>query len=84
MKFAIDTAWVTALWAKIKDLVSGKQDKITGQSGQVVGFQNNGEPAAIDPEQLIDDVWPDGPYTFKIDDNGHLFVNYAGTNNKGV
>lgn len=84
MKFAIDTAWVTALWNAIKGLVSGKQDKLTGQSGQVVGFQNNGEPATIDPEQLIDDVWPDGPYTFEIDDNGHLFVNYAGTDNKGV
>lgn len=84
MKFAIDTAWVSALWDKIKDLVSGKQDKITGQFGQVVGFQNNGEPAAIYPEQLIDDVWPSGPYTFEIDDNGHLFVNYAGTDSKGV
>lgn len=84
MKFAIDTAWVTALWNAIKSLVSGKQDKLTGQSGQVVGFQDSGEPAAIDPEQLIDSVWPDGPYTFEIDDDGHLLAYYIGTNNEGV
>ena len=77
MKFVFDENWVVALWNTLKSVVGKKQDKLTGEAGQVVGFQN-GEPIPQDMKQLLGNVWPDGPYAFEVDDNGCLIVRYNG------
>lgn len=56
-----------------------KQDTLSGQPGQVVRFDENGEASAYDMAVLLKELWPEGPYQFSIDENGHLIAVPAGT-----
>ena len=49
---ALDKAGLSRYTAKLKQALAGKQDKITGTRGQVVGFGPDGKPAA----QSMEDV----------------------------
>jgi len=42
----LDSAGLTHLWGKVKDVLSRKQDKLTGTAGQVVGFGLDGAAEA--------------------------------------
>ena len=42
----LDNSGLAYLWEKVKAALSGKQDKLTGTAGQVVGFDDQGRAAA--------------------------------------
>lgn len=44
----LDKSGLSHLWGKIKTALSGKQDKLTGAQGQVVGFDRAGNAVAQD------------------------------------
>ena len=44
----LDKSGLSHLWGKIKTALSGKQDKLTGTQGQVVGFDGAGNAVAQD------------------------------------
>ena len=44
----LDKTGLSFFWSKLKDLLSGKQDVLTGVAGQVVGFDANGKAIAQD------------------------------------
>lgn len=44
----LDKSGLSHLWGKIKTALSGKQDKLTGTQGQVVGFDRAGNAVAQD------------------------------------
>lgn len=46
---------LTYLWGKIKTGLSGKQDKLTGIAGEVVGFDASGQ-AVAQPGVTMDQV----------------------------
>lgn len=59
----LDNAGLAHVWAKVKTALSGKQDKLTGTAGQVVGFDAQGEAVAQDaPEGGITQEEADGRY----------------------
>lgn len=49
---ALDKAGLSRYTAKLKHALAGKQDKITGTKGQVVGFGPDGKPAAKSMEDV--------------------------------
>lgn len=42
----LDNSGLACLWEKVKAALAGKQDKLTGAAGQVVGFDDQGRAAA--------------------------------------
>lgn len=44
----LDDTGLAYLWLKLKEKFAGKQDKLTGTAGQVVGFDSSGLPVAQD------------------------------------
>lgn len=59
----LDNGGLAHFWAKVKTALSGKQDKLTGTAGQVVGFDAQGEAVAQDaPEGGITQEEADGRY----------------------
>ena len=42
----LDSNGLAHLWSKIRAVLSGKQDKLAGAAGQVVGFDDQGRAAA--------------------------------------
>ena len=43
----LDSNGLAHLWSKIRAVLSGKQDKLTGAAGHVVGFNTQGQAGAI-------------------------------------
>ena len=48
----LDKAGLERLWGKVEAALSGKQDKLTGTAGQVVGFNAQGEAVAHGTQEL--------------------------------
>lgn len=44
----LENSGLTYLWSKLKEKLAGKQDLLTGKSGQVVGFDADGRAVAQD------------------------------------
>lgn len=44
----LDDTGLSYLWTNLKEKLAGKQDKLTGTQGQVVGFGDDGKPVAQD------------------------------------
>ena len=49
----LDKAGLERLWGKVEAALSGKQDKLTGTAGQVVGFNAEGEAVAQDAPECV-------------------------------
>lgn len=49
----LDKAGLERLWGKVEAALSGKQDKLTGTAGQVVGFNAQGEAVAQDAPECV-------------------------------
>lgn len=57
---ALDKAGLSRYTAKLKHALAGKQDKITGTKGQVVGFNEKGQPVPQGTESLVGPAGKDG------------------------
>lgn len=49
----LDKAGLERLWGKVQAALSGKQDKLTGTAGQVVGFDAQGQAVAQDAPEGV-------------------------------
>ena len=49
----LDSNGLAHLWSKIRAVLSGKQDKLAGAAGQVVGFDDQGRAAAQEAPSSI-------------------------------
>lgn len=49
----LDKAGLERLWGKVQAALSGKQGKLTGDEGQVVGFNAEGEAVAQDAPEGV-------------------------------
>lgn len=49
----LDKAGLERLWGKVEAALSGKQDKLTGTAGQVVGFDAQGQAVAQDAPEGV-------------------------------
>ena len=57
---ALDKAGLSRYTAKLKQALAGKQDQITGTRGQVVGFNEKGQPVPQGTESLVGPAGKDG------------------------
>lgn len=48
----LDKAGLSHVWERLRGMLEAKQDKLTGQPGQIVGFDAQGMPAACGAEAL--------------------------------
>lgn len=58
----LDSNGLAYLWGKIKSALSGKQNKLTGTAGQVVGFGADGEAVAQDAVESVFEFAQSGGY----------------------
>lgn len=58
---AISQSGLSYFWSKIKPILGGKQDKLTGTTGQVVGFDAQGNAVAQEATSgVVMKVWTTG------------------------
>ena len=50
----LDSTGLTYLWNRVKAALVGKQDVLTGEQGQVVGFDASGKAAAVEAAGNLD------------------------------
>lgn len=50
----LDSAGLTYLWNKVKAALNRKQDVLTGEQGQVVGFGADGKATAVEAAGNLD------------------------------
>lgn len=49
----LDNAGLAHVWEKVKTALGGKQNKLTGTAGQVVGFNAQGQAVAQDAPECV-------------------------------
>ena len=49
----LDKTGLSFFWSKLKNLLAGKQDVLTGAAGQVIGFDADGNPVAEDADKSL-------------------------------
>lgn len=65
----LDNAGLAHFWGKVKGALDGKQDKLAGAAGQVVGFDADGKPVAQSTAGLASPAGADGKsaYQYAVD-----------------
>lgn len=78
----LDKIGLTFFWSKLKTMLAGKQDKLTGTAGQIVGFDADGNPVAENGAKstaftitLMAADWADNAQT--VNDIQFLTENYS-------